>query len=146
MRTITTAHDYRIIYEMLMWYEQKVRESSDVSEYVRERIIEMKRALRKYANRPAGLVDVGMGFMCERRIIKDGGMDGYTELVSIPEVFDTLEDTEDGPGAESFFRDFFYREVRPSMYDCTGQSFTCWYKLFKRNGQFWAYHSVGFDV
>ena len=145
MHQITSNRDYRDLYEMLLWYEQQVRESSDVPKYIRKHIVDMKRALRAYANR-SPLVNVGMGFMCEHRIIKDDGIDGYIELVSIPEVFDTLEDTEDGPGAETFFRDFFYREVRPSIYDCTGQSFTNWYKLFKRRGQFWAYHSVGFDV
>ena len=107
----------------------------------RETVDDLKRELRAYAHR-ATAVDVGMGFMCERRIVKDEGIDGYIELVSIPEVIDTL-DGEDG--ADEFFKTFLEIHARPSMYDCTGQAFTSWYKLFKRRGQFWAYHSVCFD-
>ena len=33
-----------------------------------------------------------------------------------------------------------------SMYDCTGQAFTSWYKIVERSGSMWAYHSVCFDV
>ena len=44
------------------------------------------------------------------------------------------------------FEEFIEISVIPSMYDCTGQAFTNWYKIFKRRGQFWAYHSVVFDV
>lgn len=108
-------------------------------ELTREKIIEAKRELRAYANKDSA-VDVGMGFMCERRIVKDDGMDGYVELVRIPEVFDTYE------SANEFFRDFLEITASPSPFDCTGQTFTSWYKLFKRRGQFWAYHSIGFDV
>lgn len=102
--------------------------------------------MRQYASRKP-VYHVGMGFTCERRIIKDYGIDGYIEIVSIPEVFDEIEDSKtDGPGAESFFRDFIEIQAVPSAYDCTGQSFTEWHKLVKRNGQYWAYHKVAIDV
>lgn len=114
----------------------------DNPEKARENMDNLKRELRAYAHRDTA-VDVGMGFMCERRIVKDEGIDGYIELVSIPEVIDTL-DGEDG--ADEFFKTFLEIHARPSMYDCTGQAFTSWYKLFKRRGQFYAYHSVCFDV
>lgn len=139
MLQIKNDHDFRTGWSLLI-------EAEFNAECRQERIVELKRNLRKYANRGA-TVDTGLGFMCERRIVKDNGIDGYVELVSIPEVFDTLEDDEEGnPGAETFFKDFFEIHARPSMYDCTGQTFTNWFKLFKRRGQFWAYHSVGFDV
>lgn len=114
----------------------------DNPEKARENMDSLKRELRAYANRDTA-VDVGLGFMCERRIVKDEGIDGYIELVSIPEVIDTLEGED---GADEFFKTFLEIHARPSMYDCTGQAFTSWYKLFKRRGQFWAYHSVCFDV
>ena len=76
-------------------------------------------------------------------IVKDNGIDGFVELISFPEAFDTI-DGEDG--AEEFFKTFFEIHARPSMYDCTGQAFTSWYKLFERNGRIYAYHCVGFDV
>lgn len=37
-------------------------------------------------------------------------------------------------------------EMRPSYgYDCTGQPITCWYKLVKRRGLWYAYHCIGAD-
>lgn len=99
----------------------------------------LKRELRKWAHRETA-VDVGMGFMVERHLVKDDGIDGYVELVSIPSVFDTAQ------VADEFFKDFLYMSCRPSMFDCTGQAFTSWYKLFERRGQFYAYHRVSFDV
>lgn len=37
-------------------------------------------------------------------------------------------------------------ELRPSYgYDCTGQPITCWYKLVKRWGMWYAYHCIGAD-
>ena len=100
---------------------------------------DFKRKLRAYAHKETA-VDVGMGFMVERWVVKEYGIDGFVELVSIPDVFNSME------SAEEFFHDFIERQCRPSMYDCTGQAFTSWYKLFKRNGAFYAYHSVAFDV
>lgn len=102
-------------------------------------IPQLKKELRHYAHRD-NMEDVGMGFKVERRIIREYGIDGYIELVSIPSVFETMEE------ADEFFRDFIYRHCYLSAYDCTGQAFTSWYKLFKRNGQFCAYHRISFDV
>ena len=37
-------------------------------------------------------------------------------------------------------------ELRPSYgYECTGQPITCWYKLVKRRGLWYAYHCIGAD-
>lgn len=37
-------------------------------------------------------------------------------------------------------------ELRPSYgYGCTGQPITCWYKLVKRRGMWYAYHCIGAD-
>lgn len=37
-------------------------------------------------------------------------------------------------------------ELRPSYgYGCTGQPITCWYKLVKRRGMWFAYHCIGAD-
>lgn len=93
--------------------------------------ISIKRAIRKYSQRPST--------WAIRRIVKDEGIDGYTELIMLP-AFDTLE------RAEVFFRDRHYIEATPSAYDCTGRCFTVWYKLFQRRGNWWAYHRVAMDV
>lgn len=49
--------------------------------------------------------------------------------------------------AEDVARIFEERyELRPSYgYDCTGQPITCWYKLAKRRGLWYAYHCIGAD-
>ncbi len=140
MIRVTNGREYRTGYEVLRTLTNCT--TGTLESYT----IELKRSLRQYARRKA-VYDVGLGFTCERRIIKDYGIDGYIELVSIPTVFDTLEDSDaNGPGAETFFKDFIEKRAYQSMYDCTGQAFTSWYKIFKRQGQFWAYHRVAVDV
>ena len=49
--------------------------------------------------------------------------------------------------AEDVARIFEERyELRPSYgYECTGQPITCWYKLVKRRGMWYAYHCIGAD-
>lgn len=49
--------------------------------------------------------------------------------------------------AENVNRIFEERyELRPSYgYDCTGQPMTCWYKLVKRRGLWYAYHCIAAD-
>ena len=69
-----------------------------------------------------------------------GDFDGYLEKVEIPEDISSKEI------AEAWFEANEYRECTPSMYDCTGQSFTNWYKIVKLHDKLYAYHSVGFDV
>lgn len=135
---ITNKKELRWRYEQLSIYNE-FRSQSDCPDLIDERIKEIKREIRAYNKRDTS-VNHGMGYKCEHRIVKDNGIDGFVELVSIPEAFDTID------GAETFFKDFLEIQARPSMYDCTGQAFTSWYKIFKRRGQFWAYHGVSFDV
>lgn len=75
-----------------------------------------------------------------KRWILGGDFDGYLEKVEIPEDISSKEI------AEAWFEANEYRECTPSMYDCTGQSFTNWYKIVKLHDKLYAYHSVGFDV
>lgn len=75
------------------------------------------------------------------RIVKDNGIDGYIELVFIP-----LETATDKETVEDFFRAYRCIEPRYSAYDCTGCAFTNWFKVFKRRGFWYAYHSVSYDV
>lgn len=108
------------------------------SEYKDREIVATKRRARRLAKR-SNLIDLGYGAM-ERRIIKDYGIDGFVELVCLPEVISSKE------SADEFFEEFMRMECEPSMYDCTGQAFTNWHKTVKRRGNYWVYHSVSFDV
>lgn len=103
---------------------------------VKGMIADIKRNLREWTHKPSNIFDGNI----QRRIVKDDGIDGFVELVTLPDDIDNVE------YAEKFFHENVYMECRPSMYDCTGQLFTSWYKLFKRGNRFFAYHSVACDV
>ena len=70
----------------------------------------------------------------------DNGIDGYIELLQLPEEITTRET------ADEWFQYNEYMECVPSAFDCTGQRFTNWYKLIERNGRWWVYHSILVDV
>lgn len=74
------------------------------------------------------------------RCVKDFGDGSAILLVPILEAYFNLT-------AEDVARIFEERyELRPSYgYDCTGQPITCWYKLVKRRGMWYAYHCIGAD-
>ncbi len=73
-------------------------------------------------------------------VVKD---DGDNCIVKFP----LPEDIQSEEEAREWFRENEYIEYRPTYYDCTGQLFTSWYKIFQKpDGRFWAYHSIGRDV
>lgn len=76
----------------------------------------------------------------QRRLVKDNGIDGYIVLMELPAFLDNKEI------ATMYFEEHEVLTCRPSLYDCTGQAFTSWYKVVERNGKQWAYHSICFDV
>lgn len=74
------------------------------------------------------------------RIVKTYGIDGYIELVELPAYVDNME------YAKEFTAEYIRIPSFSCAYDCTGRCFTNWTKVFERNGKFYCYHSVGFDV
>lgn len=107
----------------------KENDLESASTETREKIIEIKRTLRKYLHRPRS----------ESRVVCDNGIDGCIILTPLPETIMTAED------ADSYFMENEYMERSYSAYDCTGRIFTCWYKIFQRNGRFWVYHNIRCD-
>lgn len=104
----------------------------DVNEIAKDEIIKKKRKIRdiyKQENEKP-----------ERHIVHDNGIDGYIELLQLPEEIITRET------ADEWFQYNKYMEYVPSAFDCTGQRFTSWYKLVERNGRWWAYHCISVDV
>lgn len=88
-------------------------------------INDLKQAIREYNHRKT-----------DRRIIT-GDYDGVLELVDVPQgVIDI----------DAWFDENERLVCMPSMYDCTGQAFTEWYKVVKRAGGYKVYHSIGYDV
>lgn len=139
MLRVRTKKDYCAAYSLVSMLEKALAELSfDKPDFVRDDIIEQKREMRRWANRDSA-VDVGMGFMVDSRVVQSE--EEYAILLqSIPEVFD------DKASAEEFFEDFLKMYYTPSPYDCTGQTFTRWHKIFKRGGRYWVYHAIAMDV
>lgn len=127
---IKNASDLRCGYELLSILSENLNHVDDPAK-VAAHIEKLKREIRLFVNRPTGY---------DRRIIHDDGIDGYISLERLPDDISSLEE------AKRFFEDFMELHCTPSMYDCTGQAFTNWFKVFRRNGAFYAYHSVSFDL
>lgn len=104
----------------------------DVNEIFGDKILKRKRKIREIYKRE--------NEKPERHVVLDNGIDGYIELIQLPEKIKTKE------GADGWFRCNEYLEYIPSAYDCTGQKFTNWYKLVNRNGRWWVYHSISVDA
>lgn len=121
MFKINSYTDLKVAYEILEIAYESGRS---------QKAADLKREMRTFFHRPVS----------ERRIVQDDGIDGYTELLPLPEYIETMDE------AVSYFEDYEYRRYYPSAYDCTGQAFTSWYKVFVRGGRFWAYHRVSVDV
>ena len=76
----------------------------------------------------------------EGRMVKQYDDGTVIVLVPILEAYFNLT-TED---VARIFEEKY--ELRPSYgYECTGQPITCWYKLVKRRGMWYAYHCIGAD-
>lgn len=104
----------------------------DVNEICGDKILKRKRKIREIYKQE--------NEKPERHIVHDNGIDGYIELLQLPEEI-TKRET-----ADEWFQYNEYRECVPSAFDCTGQRFTSWYKLVNRNGRWWVYHSISVDV
>lgn len=103
-------------------------------------IVDLKRELRKYSHKnPYERMAIWAGIV-ESRIAWNYGLDGYVELITFPEGIDTEE------VADRLFNAYIRIDYTPTYYDCTGQAFTSWYYVFKRNGRCCVYHSVGIDI
>ena len=139
MMRVRTKKDYRDAYDWIAMLEKALAANGfGKPDFVRDDIIEQKREMRRWANMDSA-VDVGMGFMVDSRVVQREEEDAIL-LQSIPEVFD------DEASAEEFFEEFLKYHYYPSPYDCTGQTFTRWHKLFKRGGRYWVYHAIGMDI
>lgn len=60
-------------------------------------------------------------------------------------VYKTVLDAKTKEEAEKEFKNYHYREYIPTYYDCTGQWFSSWHRIFNVNGQFVLYHCVSCD-
>lgn len=131
MFSITDNERLRDAYALLMFMQSDIPASAEKRAAVKNLAATIKREIRDYNNRPAQDV----------RIIS-ADYDGRLELVQLPDELDKAHKVD----AADWFRDNCYLEAYNSPYDCTGQEFTNRYKLFRRRGHWFAYHSVSRDV
>jgi hypothetical protein len=130
MKVVNNNQELRLAYEILSILSKNADRVDD-PEKLAKCIIDTKQAVRRYTHREVEY---------DRRIIRDDGIDGYLSLERLPKGISSLEEAID------FFDRFMTCDYRPSAYDCTGQPITNWFKVFPRNGGYYAYHSVRFDV
>lgn len=121
---VRNDRELRLNYELLNMFNN----GDGFQHKTKEWFDRIKRANREYTHRES-----------DRRMIKVD-MDGCILLIECPDWVETRMD------AEEWFYSEEERTYIPSPYDCTGQQFTCWYKLFKRNGKWMCYHDIGIDV
>jgi len=130
---VRNRNDLKVAYEVLSIYKELLSEHGKMEpekmKSVKEKIAEQKCEIRKFHKKSS-----------DRRIVKDDGIDGYVLLIELPETLENLRD------AEEYFEERETICAVPSMFDCTGQAFTSWFKVFKRRDRFMAYHSICFDV
>ena len=136
---IQNSEDLRIKYELLLSLNRIKNENEsdilDMDSY-NDFVNKIKKEIRDYYKREKDR---------KEWFIKDYGIDGGIVLIELPSEINSVK-IDSFELAEEYFKAYEYRRYRPSMYDCTGQSFTIWYKIIKRNNKFYAYHHIGFDV
>lgn len=125
---IYNTRELRIRYENLLFCDELERAFPSVHEEIEKRRKELKHDIRKFNKKTS-----------DRRYIR-GDSDYYIELIELPERIKSKQ------AASDYFQDKEFIQARPSAYDCTGQAFTSWVKFVKRNGKYYAYHEVSFDV
>ena len=74
------------------------------------------------------------------KLVADYSIDGYIQRITMP---DTIQNAED---AERYYLNNYYKECKPSQYDCTGQLFTAWYKVGTLNGRPTVWERVCADI
>ena len=132
MFSITDNERLRDAYALLMFMQSDIPASAEKRAAVKNLAATIKREIRNYNNRPSPDVHI----IC-------ADYDGRLELVQLPDELDEALKAD----AADWFRDNCYLEAyNNSPYDCTGQEFTNRYKLFRRRGHWFAYHSISRDV
>ena len=130
MYRITNQSELHMAYWLLRYYRSLDVSKLSGADLFDEHVKEVKREIRRYTHAP----------VCENVLLEDWGIDGYTVLEPLPAHIANLGD------AEAYFANNLFIPETNSMYDCTGRPFTVWHKIICRNGRYWCYHHVAFDV
>ena len=130
-----TNLDIKTLYDEMRFWEQLIElvEAKDENtvRFAKERIIKCKKAIREKNRKEDENKD---------RVMVKGDWDGYLVKIYCPEWIETMED------AEEWFDDCERIEMVYYPWDCTGQLFTSWHRIFCVNGKWICYHDVSMDV
>lgn len=129
MMRIENNEDLRVAYKDLIAWEKEIsgsRYRSILDEIIEEYKIEIRAYFKRTEHKTAKLVQFDS--------------DNEIWLEELPETIKTIEE------AKVWFSKHRYREKLPYYYNCSGQLFTAWHKIFKRNGKYFAYHCICRDV
>ena len=123
MITITNNQEYTVMRQYLRYlsHVNGIKNS--------EHFKQVKKAIRKYEHQP----------ISEKRVF-NADFDAMTLVYPLPEWLESADE------ADEYFRTDEFIEAPRCAWDCTGQQFTAWYKIFKRAGRFWCYHRICRDV
>ena len=134
--------DLRFEYEELLFWEKELdsilSDDKETDDRYMNFVVEHVKKIKKRIRDEHKLREKDSEY---KRVIRYD-YDGFLEIVSLPDILSNCSEEE----MVGFFERNVYIHALPSQYDCTGQLFTAWYKLFKRNGKWMAYHCVGCDV
>lgn len=130
---ISNDRDLKIAYDLLYLIENGLRTGMKCDiEKTKAHVINLKRDIRKYQK--------DHPYEEFPKLVHDDGIDGYTELIRLPDGDYSIEELNE------YVEEEIWIHARPSIYDCTGQAFTQRYKVCKRRGMNLCYHEIGFDV
>ena len=132
MIDIRNGSDLRTAYEVLRDM-QELPPLPGREKAVQEHIRQLKKDIRAFRQQ--------QGQTGQRRVISDRGINGFVELVALPDSLSTKEE------AAAYFEEKEAIQCPDSpVAGCTGRAFTDWYRIVCRQGRMWAYHSVSYDV
>lgn len=129
--TIRCEDDLKNAYILLNCFRSIVEEDATDSKAVYV-LFQIKRAIRSFYKKEKA--------KRKMQLVKSYGIDGFIVLTELP------EDLQSADEARGYFEKEELLVYKPSIYDCTGQSFTAGYKVVERQGRFWVYHHIGYDV
>ena len=132
MKYVNSYRELKVAFDMVHTLEKWVLEFTGGNKKAveqNEAIVETKRAIREYLKRK------------DEEYVEyfDSSFDGCIEKFYL-EANSIEEATED-------FEENYYQHYYPSQYDCTGQVFTSWYRIFKTSYEniFVVYHRLSVD-
>lgn len=134
---IRNNRELRLRYDLLVLCEKGLDRIIDNLECVSIELLNKRKDIIKYIKRSI------------RNYFKECNNQPYITryiLADYDEYLELIEVNESVSNIDKWFDDNIRLEYTPSMYDCTGQHFTCWYKSVFRRGKWFIYHKVAVDV